>query len=161
MFENNEIRKPFNPEGGQKEIDPSLEFYLAQKRIRNPLLRWLLIGLGCVSLGLGILGIPLPVLPTTPFLLLSAWCFGRSSEPLLRWLLTNRLFGNYLRNYVGKRGIPKRVKTYILITLWITILLSAFLAVSLWWVRGMLLVIACGVTVHILRIPTYTPDRYE
>lgn len=134
--------------------DPALELYLSRKRIKNRFVRGLLIALGLLTLGLGILGIPLPVLPTTPFLLVSAWCFGRSSGRLLRWLLTNRVFGEYLRNYVEKRGIPKRVKIYILIILWATILLSAFLAVRVWWLRVLLMAIATGVTIHILRIQT-------
>lgn len=136
--------------------DPGLEHFLARKKIRSRPLRWLLIGGGCAALGLGILGIPLPVLPTTPFLLLSAWCFGRSSEPLLRWLLTNRLFGKYLRNYLEHRGIPRRVKTGILITLWATIGLSAVL-VEGWWLRVLLIAVAAGVTVHVLRIRTQKP----
>ena len=143
---------------GMKEPDPELELFLDRKRIKSRPLRWLLIGAGCISLGLGILGIPLPVLPTTPFLLLSAWCFGRSSEPLLRWLLTNRVFGEYLRGYVQNRGIPGRVKWYVLILLWATILLSAFLAVKVWWLRIMLIGIAAGVTIHVLRIRTSKPE---
>jgi uncharacterized membrane protein YbaN (DUF454 family) len=137
--------------------DPELELFLARKKIRSRPVRWLLIGAGYTALGLGILGIPLPVLPTTPFLLLAAWCFGRSSERLLRWLLTNRLFGTYLRNYVQHKGIPQRVKVYILCMLWLTIGLSAFLAVHVWWLRVSLLATAVGVTVHILRIRTQKP----
>ena len=116
--------------------------------------RIVLIVAGCVALGLGILGIPLPVLPTTPFLLLSAWCFARSSERLHRWLLTNRLFGRYIRDYTEHRGIPRRVKIYTLVLLWATISLSAFLAVHLWWIRLLLFAVAAGVTVHVLRIKT-------
>jgi len=138
------------PLSAELEVD----LFLARKRINNRFVRGLLICLGCIAVGLGLLGIPLPVLPTTPFLLLAAWCFGRSSERLLKWLLTNRLFGDYLRNYVHNRGIPKRVKGYILITLWGTISLSAFFAVNAWWLRLLLITIAIGVTVHILRIRT-------
>ncbi|MDR0954323.1 MAG: YbaN family protein, partial [Rikenellaceae bacterium] len=131
------------PEGSEKNapapVDPALEAYLQRKKIKSRPLRWLLIGCGCITLGLGLVGIPLPVLPTTPFLLLSAWCFGRSSERLLRWLLTNRMFGEYLRNYVEDRGIPRRVKVYILLLLWGTILFSAFVKIDLWWLRILLL----------------------
>ncbi len=123
--------------------------------IRSPLLRYLLIGAGCVFLGLGLLGIPLPVLPTTPFLLLAAFCFARSSPRLLRWLMNNRLFGRYFRNYCEKKGVPVRVKVYTLALLWATIGLSAFVAIDRWGVRILLLAIAAGVTVHVLRLPTY------
>lgn len=133
--------------------ESDLEPFWARKKIRSQPLRWLLIGSGCVALALGILGIPLPVLPTTPFLLVAAWCFGRSSERLLRWLLTNRLFGDYLCRYMQGGGIPRRVKAAILITVWITIGLSAC-AVSRWWLRILLLCVAAGITVHILRIHT-------
>lgn len=145
----------------EETFDPSLEMFLERKKIKSRPVRWLVIGAGFTTLGLGILGIPLPVLPTTPFLLVSAWCFGRSSEPLLRWLLTNRLFGNYLRLYVENRGIPRRVKIYILILLWTTIGLSAFLAVSVWWLRIVLITIAAGVTLHVLRIRTFKRQENE
>lgn len=153
------IPQTSNPETQKPDIDPELELFLDRKKIRNKPIRWLLIGAGCTALALGILGIPLPVLPTTPFLLLSAWCFGRSSETLLRWLLTNKIFGEYLRNYIQNRGIPKRVKIIIVVTLWITILLSAFLAVEVWWLRILLILVAIGVTVHILRIQTAKPQN--
>ncbi len=117
-------------------------------------MRAVLIAAGCVALGLGILGIPLPVLPTTPFLLLAAWCFARSSERLHRWLLTNRLFGKYIRDYTEHRGIPRRVKVYTLVLLWATISLSAFGAVDAWWIRLLLFAVAIGVSVHIFRIKT-------
>jgi len=126
----------------------------ARLLIRSRPLRWVLIGAGCLSLTLGLLGIPLPVLPTTPFLLLSAACFARSSPRLLRWLLANKLFGRYLRNYCEKKGVPARVKIVTLALLWITIGLSAALAVERWGIRIGLLAIAVGVTVHLLRMPT-------
>ena len=137
-----------------KTVDPELELFLERKCVRKGPFRWLLIGGGFTALGLGILGIPLPLLPTTPFLLLAAGCFGRSSEPLLRWLLTNRLFGDYLRNYVQNRGIPRRVKIYILALLWTTIGVSVFFAADGWWLRLLLITVAIGVTIHVLRIRT-------
>ena len=124
------------------------------ERKRQKGVRGILIVAGCTALGLGILGIPLPVLPTTPFLLLAAWCFARSSERLHRWLLTNRLFGGYIRDYTEHRGIPRRVKVYILVLLWGTILSSAIFAVDAWWIRILLFAVAAGVTVHVLRIKT-------
>lgn len=157
--EREELFQAKAPVAGQVGVDPLLEPFLQRQQIRSRLGRGALIGTGCTSLGLGILGIPLPVLPTTPFLLLSAYCFGRSSPRLLRWLLTNPLFGSYLCNYCLHRGIPRRVKVYILITLWVTILLSAFLAVSWWWLRGVLIAIAVGVTIHLLRLGTTKPGR--
>ena len=155
--ESGALPEPERPEALLPATDPELELFLSRKKIKSRPLRWLLIGGGCLALGLGILGIPLPVLPTTPFLLLSAWCFGRSSERLLCWLLTNRVFSAYLRSYVEKRGVSRRVKLYTLIILWATILLSAFLAVELWWLRILLITIAAGVTIHIVRIKTLNP----
>ena len=145
--------------GTENRTDPELELFLARKRIGSRPVRWLLVVAGCVSLGLGLLGIPLPVLPTTPFLLVSAWCFGRSSEPLLRWLLTNRLFGVYLRGYVQNRGVPKRVKIYVLVLLWTTLLFSAFWVVKAVWLSVLLIGVAVGVTLHVLRIRTAKPEN--
>jgi hypothetical protein len=121
---------------------------------RSPLQRGFYLVAGSLSLGLGILGIPLPLLPTTPFLLLSAWLFARSSERFYRWLLTHRYFGEIIRNYREQGGIRRGVKTGAIALLWVTITLSALLVVGLWWVRGLLLLIAIGVTWHIASLKT-------
>lgn len=110
------------------------------------------IALGIFFVGLGFLGAFLPVLPTTPFLLLALWLFSRSSERWKHWLLTNRLCGKYISDYHNGNGIPKRVKLYTLILLWAGITWSAFGVIESWWVRYVLFAIAIGVTVHILRI---------
>jgi uncharacterized membrane protein YbaN (DUF454 family) len=120
--------------------------------------RYVLIGLGVVAVGLALVGIFLPILPTTPFLLLAAFLFGRSSPRFYRWLHTNRWFGAYLRNYREGRGLPLREKVLTIAALWIAILLSVALALSSWWARGALLAIAAAVTVHLARIPTYRPS---
>lgn len=115
----------------------------------SPWKRGLLVVAGTLSLGLGILGIPLPLLPTTPFLLLSAWCYARSSERFYYWLINHRVFGRHIRNYREQRGMSRKLKWYTIGLLWLTIGISATFAVSLWWVRALLLVIAVGVTLHI------------
>ncbi len=120
----------------------------------NPLQRFLWATAGSISLGLGILGIPLPLLPTTPFLLLSAYCYARSSERFYYWLINHRLFGEHIRNYRDHRGTTFQVKTGAIAMLWITISLSATFAVSLLWVRLLLLGIAIGVTIHIASLKT-------
>jgi uncharacterized protein len=120
----------------------------------NPARKALLVAGGIIALTLGILGIPLPLLPTTPFLLLSAYLFSRSSPRLYNWLIYHRIFGKYIRDYREKRGVPLEVKIGTLLLLWVTISLSAFLAVELWWVRGLLFAVAIGVTAHILCLKT-------
>lgn len=114
----------------------------------------LLVSAGIVSVGLGVVGIFLPVLPTTPFLLLAAACFMRSSDKLHEWLVTNRWFGSYIRNYREHRAITLRSKVLTLALLWVTIGYTALVAVSSWTLRALLLVIAVSVTVHVLRFRT-------
>ncbi len=114
---------------------------------------------GFAAVGLAVAGIVLPLLPTTPFLLLAAWCFARSSDRWLQWLLNNRVFGKYIRDYRAGNGIPGRVKWYALALLWITIGLSAALATDNPWVRLGLGTIAIGVTIHILSIKRKTVKK--
>jgi uncharacterized membrane protein YbaN (DUF454 family) len=119
----------------------------------------LLITCGTISVALGVLGLFLPLLPTTPFLLLAAACYARSSEKLYDWLLGNRWFGEYIRNYREGKGIPLKRTAFAIALLWLTIGYSAIVAVSLLWVRLVLLVIAVGVTVHLVSISTTVRSR--
>lgn len=123
------------------------------------LTRIILIGIGTFSLALGIVGIFVPLLPTTPLLLLAAVCYARCSRRFYSFLITNRFFGNYVRNYIERRGIPLRVKVLSLLLLWVTVGLSAAFAVDALWVRILLAVIAVGVTVHIISLRTL--DRQD
>lgn len=120
---------------------------------KSRLIRLILIIAGTFFLGLGILGIFLPILPTTPFLLLTAACYARSSRRLNDWLLNNKLFGNYIKNYREGKGIPLKVKILSISFLWIAILFSAFF-VDILVVRIILILVAIGVTIHILTIRT-------
>jgi uncharacterized membrane protein YbaN (DUF454 family) len=85
---------------------------------------------GTISLGLGAAGVFLPILPTTPFLLLSAACYYKGSERMHRWLLNNKLFGSYIRNYNEGKEISQTGKIFTLFLLWITIGYSALFMLS-------------------------------
>jgi uncharacterized membrane protein YbaN (DUF454 family) len=108
---------------------------------------------GTVSLGLGFVGIVLPVLPTTPFLLLSAACYYKGSERLHRWMLNNRLFGDYLRNYKKGNGIQPRTKIFTLILLWSVISFSALFMLNNVIIQIILFATAIGVSIHIIALP--------
>lgn len=117
---------------------------------------------GLLFLGLGLVGIVLPVLPTTPFLLLAAACFLRGSRRLYDWMHANRWFGRYLADYRAGRGIPLRTKVTAIAVLWTTILVSVTCFIPLWPVRLGLVAIAAAVTVHVASIkprPPRSPDE--
>lgn len=121
----------------------------------------LLIICGTISVGLGVIGIFLPLLPTTVFFLLAAYCYARSSQKFYDWLLNNRWFGEYIRNYRGGRGIPLKQKIFSISLLWLTIGYSVWFVVSLWWVRLILLAIAIGVTLHLVLLKTFKPESQK
>lgn len=112
---------------------------------------------GTIALLLGILGIFLPVLPTTPFLLLASACYMRGSERMHRWLLNQRHLGPYLRNFQAGRGIPLRAKIAALALMWTSLSISMWI-VPLPWVRVLLLVPGICVTVYLYRMRTLVPD---
>ena len=111
----------------------------------------MLITLGTFFVVVGIAGIFIPVLPTTPLLLISAALYAKSSTRFYNWLINNRIFGQYIKNYREGKGIPLRLKIITITLLWVTIGCSAIFAVDILWVRIMLVLIAVGVTVHIIR----------
>ena len=120
--------------------------------MRSTAKRRLLIAAGTLCAGLGIIGIFVPILPTTPFLLLAAACYMRSSERSYQWLTHNRVFGVYVRNYIEGRGMPVRIKVVTILLLWLTIGLSITFAVQDLVIRIILVCIAVGVTIHIALI---------
>lgn len=110
--------------------------------------------LGLISLGLGILGAFLPVLPTTPFLLLSAALFLRSNRGLYDWLLNHPRLGTYIRNFMEHKAIPLRVKVVSVTMVWVTLLYCAIFVAEHWALRTLFLVIATAVSIHILSYNT-------
>jgi len=123
--------------------------------------RIVLTGCGTACVALGLVGVFLPVLPTTPFLLLAAVCYARSSRRFYDWLLANRWCGAYIRNYREGRGITIRHKAFTLALLWLTIGYTTGRVVTLGWVRLLLLAVAVGVTVHVVRIRTFRPQGLD
>lgn len=115
----------------------------------------LFVVLGALSLLLGLVGIFVPLLPTTPFLLLAAALWVRSSPRLYDWLLAHRRLGPYIRQFRENRAIPLRAKIYSVTLLWATLLYCIFAVVEeWWWAQLALLAVAVGVTWHILSFAT-------
>ena len=132
-----------------------------ENNTRPNFVRALFFVAGTVSLVLGTIFIVVPLLPTTPLLLLALACYCRSSKRMTRWVLTNRYFGNYIRRYREGKGIPLKTKIVALAALWITISYSAFFIVNRWWVVQLILfAIATAVSVHIIKLPTYRETKH-
>ncbi|PCJ35403.1 MAG: hypothetical protein COA75_10620 [Cellvibrionales bacterium] len=123
-----------------------------KQSVLNKVVRALLFALGSLSLALGVLGVFLPLLPTTPFLLLSAACYVRSSDKFYRWLISHPVLSKYILAYLNGEGIPRKAKCYTLLTMWLTMGVSAFI-VPLWQVQILLLCIALMVSTYIWRLP--------
>jgi hypothetical protein len=115
--------------------------------------------IGIISVGLGTAGVFLPLLPTTPFLLLAAACFIRSSDRLYQWLIHNRWFGSYIRNYREHRALPLRAKVIALILLWTTMSYSVFALAVNKVLQVSLLLIAAVVTVYLLSLKTLAKEK--
>ncbi|OAT76058.1 hypothetical protein A9B99_11440 [Mangrovibacter phragmitis] len=116
------------------------------------MLRFILIMSGWLSVALAVLGVVLPLLPTTPFVLLAAWCFARSSPRFHHWLLYRSWFGSYLRNWQQYRAMPPGAKPRAIALVAVTFAISLWV-VKLWWVRGILVVMLLLLFIFLARIP--------
>lgn len=108
---------------------------------------------GVTATALGLLGIFLPVLPTTPFLLLAAFCFNRGSKRIRNWFNNNRIISFYIKSYRTNAGVPLLTKVISIAVLWITIFISMYF-VEIVWVRILLGIVLAGVTIHLLKMKT-------
>ena len=113
---------------------------------------------GTLSLVIGGIGIILPLLPTTPFLLLAVVCYAKSSKRWYRWLIYNRWFGEYIRNWHEGRGIPMKTKVLSILFLILTIGYCTVFVVPFFIGKVALVIVAVCVSVHILSFPTLESD---
>ncbi len=116
--------------------------------------------IGILSLGIGGAGIFLPLVPTTPFILLSAGCFFKSSETLYAWIMNHRILGCYIRCYREYRAVPARTKAWSIAVLWITLIIS-MTVVKVFWLCLLLSAIGLAVTAHILHFNTLKPEMFD
>ncbi len=121
----------------------------------------ILIFVGTVCVGLGVLGMFLPLLPTTVFLLMGAYCYSKSSERFHNWLLTNKLCGKYISNYKSGRGITLLQKISTIAVLWASIAFSVWMMNGKLWVSVLLAAVAVGVSVHILWLKTNRGEEMQ
>ena len=124
---------------------------IPQSRHRS--VRYTLLAIGWLSVLLGVIGIFVPVLPTTPFLLLAAACFVRSSRRFYLWLVNHKHLGPWIRDYLEGNGIPLKGKVYAIGLMWASIALSCYL-VPMPWARAFMLTSAVLVSLYILRQKT-------
>lgn len=120
----------------------------------SPWVRSLLIGAGTLCVLLGVIGIFLPLLPTTPFMLLAAACFARSSRRFHDWLLTNRTFGPLIREWEQHRSIPRRTKLTAIVLMSLTLAASIFFFVELRWLQVLLAAGGLALAIWLYRIPS-------
>ena len=120
--------------------------------------RWMLISAGMICVGLGALGILLPGLPTTPFLLVAAYCFARSSEHFHDWLLDHRWFGSYVRNFEEGRGMTRPAKATTLLVMWLSFGVTIVFFVPVAVGQAGMFLLAAAVSIYIMRLPTPPQD---
>ena len=120
----------------------------------SPFARYFYLISGFILVAIGVVGIFLPLLPTTIFLILASICFLKSSPKANEWLRNHKVLGGYIDNYQNKTGLTRNAKIANIITLWTSISLSAFLLTEELFIRILLLAIAIGVTIHLLMIKT-------
>ncbi|MEC8428858.1 MAG: YbaN family protein, partial [Pseudomonadota bacterium] len=106
------------------------------------------------------IGIFLPILPTTPFILLAAWCFARSSERFHRWLWNHPRLGLIVQAWENGDGIPRKVRNRVIILLWIS-MVSSSIIIGIWYVAVAFVVIGCGVTLYLMRLPILSEEQSE
>lgn len=125
----------------------------ALERFRIKAVNIVLLATGWLSVGLGVIGIFLPVLPTTPFLLLAAWCFMRTSPRFYNWLVSHPKLGKYLVYYLEGKGIPLKAKIYSIV------LMAIGMSFTIYWVplievKILLPLVGVLVALYIVRLPT-------
>jgi len=124
---------------------------------KNKLVRLLFVFIGSIFVGLAVIGIFLPGLPTTPFLILAAYFYIRSSNKLYNWLINNKILGVYIRGYLSGKGMPLRAKIISLILMWIFGTFAVLFGIpdSLFFVKIIVFIILLIGTIFLLRVKTF------
>ena len=143
----------------QSPNPPAQDFSEEVRLHRSPVMRGMLVVVGTLSLVTGIVGIFLPVLPTTPFLLLAAACYANSSVRFYNWLMNQKQLGPYIRRWRNEGTIPLHAKLMAIALITITIGISVVFFVPVFAVRVLLVIIALGVIVYLFRIPSSRPEQ--
>lgn len=131
---------------GREERDDS--------RVSGKMMRSIYIIVGTIALVIGAIGLFLPVIPTTPLVILAAACYYRGSDRLHNWILSSRWFGETVKNYQEGRGLTRDTKVRAISMMWAMILISAWFFVSNFFVRVAIICVAIGVTVYLIKLPT-------
>ncbi len=131
-----------------------------KESIKMSIKKFLLAGIGFLAITLGIIGIFIPLLPTTPFLILASYCFLRSSNRWYNWLIHHKLLGKYIYNYLKYKAVPFRTKISAIIILWVSITFSIILTTNL-HVLIVLIVVGVGVSMHLLSLRTICDDEMK
>lgn len=126
----------------------------------NTIKQYVFVVLGTLSLGVGMIGVVIPVLPTTPFLLIASFFYLRSSKRMYNWLLNHKVFGSYIYCYMKHRGVSKKAKTGTLIFLWSTLILSMVMIPG-WPIKLFLLVVGVAVSTHIMLLKTLGEEEIK
>lgn len=116
--------------------------------------KWLYIITANFLVLLGVIGIFVPVLPTTIFLILAASLYLKSSEIYYNWLINNKILGKYIKDYLEHKGMPLSSKIVSITFLWVGISFSVIFLIDIYWVKLLLLAIAVGVTIHLIMLKT-------
>lgn len=116
--------------------------------------KYILLILGILCVFIATVGVFIPLLPTTPFLLLASYLFLKSSDKAYNWLLNNKIYGKYISDYINNKGIPLKIKIYALILLWVSIIYSVFFCIESIYLRILLIIILISVSIHIFLIKT-------
>jgi uncharacterized protein len=135
----------------QKERMPNTK----SQNVRLPgIYRYLYFISGVLLVAIGVIGIFLPILPTTIFLILASACFIKSSPQANEWLRNHKILGMYIKNYQDKSGLTIKSKIFNITLLWLMISASAIFFTDLWYIKFLLFAIAIGVTIHLVMVKT-------
>lgn len=123
----------------------------------NPFIRFLWLSLGLLFTVVGLIGLIVPGLPTTLFMIIAAACFFRSSKRLFNWVLNNKYFGKYVKDFRDGRGMPRKAKFIALGFIWLFVSISVFVGIPdhLVYVKIITFLAACTGTGVIITLPTY------